>query len=130
MKKLITLLFVTLLSLVSTAQEYTSVSLVSKERVNLSTEEVTKEVNIFNISVKEGIVVHNKLGERGVYSSQIYKLVDYNISRDEEDISIEIGFESDENRYEFVLFATEYGFFLGTKGFLYRTEVYVLKQYN
>lgn len=130
MKKLITILFIVVISLTSFAQEFNAMSLVADQKVDVSTGESIKEINIFNISMNDKVIVHNRIKEDGECTSQIYRLKTYEESETEEEFKLVFFFKSDLHEYDIIVVDNKKGTFIIGQGFIYKTKVYTLKTYN
>lgn len=130
MKKFIAVVFTLVLSITGFSQKFNAMSLISKEKQDTLTEETIDELNIFNISMDDKIVVHNRIKTDGECSSQIYKLHSYQDSDTEGEFVLTIYFKSKLHDYELTIIENDDGTSIIGDGYVYTAEVFELKTYK
>lgn len=130
MKKLFTVVFLAALSVFTYAQDFSAMSLASDQKIEIGTKEISKEINLFNVSMEDGVVVHNRIKTNGETESQIYKMTGYKDFEAEGMFGITIFFKSKVHSYELEIIESEDGVFIVGENFMYRAKVYSLKTYK
>ena len=130
MRKLFTVLVFAVLLLPVFGQDFSAMSLASDQKIGVESEEIVKEINMFNISMDDGVLVHNRIKVDGSIESQIYKLTGYKDSEDEGFFTITLFFKSKLHDYELTVVENEDGVFIIGDSYVYRAKVYSLKTYK
>lgn len=122
MRNLLLLIF-TLCTFQAVSQKFISLTISSHKKMDKLTKVMEKETNIFNISVTDGILVHNKLSANGESTAQIYRLLDYNLKETNAETVLTLEFKSQTNFYTFKLYLTDYLNVLETPNYTYPVTI-------
>lgn len=129
MKKLLLFIAALVLTLTSfTQNNFESISFYSVNRIDIGKGVEFEEVNTFNISIPDRILVHNRFveGEKGY--SQIYKLTGFEEKKDDNGyIILHFNIKSDIDTYELFLSEDDEGEFVLLNENLFFGDVYNLK---
>ena len=126
MKKL---LFIAAVFLSFTAfTQFESVSFYSMNRTEVSEGNYFEEVNTFNVSLPDKIVIHNRFPKSEEATSQIYRIVKFDLETSEEGyIVFYFKLASDIETYEMFISENEDGEFVLIEGSLFFGKVYNFK---
>jgi len=126
MKKL---LFIAAVFLSFTAfTQFESISFYSMNRSEVSEGNYFEEVNTFNVSLPDKIVVHNRFSKSEEAISQIYRIVKFDQETSEEGyVVLYFKLTSDLGIYEMFISENEDGEFALIEGSLFFGQVYNLK---
>lgn len=112
--------------------DWESKSFFSDRKIIRENDSIVEEVNIFNISIEDSLVIHNRIDHYGNRESQLYKMVDVKI---DEEGRLVIYFRSDKSYYFIEIVSVETDSKSGTilnmmHRNLYRVEEYHLKTFH
>ena len=80
----------------SQAQDWQTKSFISDRKIIRKNDSIVEELNMFNVSIKDSLVIHNRIDHYGNRESQLYKMVDVKI---DEEGRLVIYFRSDKSYY-------------------------------
>lgn len=112
------------------AQEIRSLTMLSHSRVDKETAEETKQMDIFNVSEADKIVVHNRIKPGGEITSQVYRLIDLTTRPYKDGIAITLYFKSHSIKYQMVVVKTEDELYLESENYYYAIQLTDLKTYG
>jgi hypothetical protein len=108
--------------------QFESISFYSMNRSELSDGNYFEEVNTFNVSVPDKIVVHNRFPSSKDATSQIYRIVKFDQETSEDGyVVLYFKLASDVDIYEMFISENEDGEFALLEGNLFFGKVYNLK---
>ena len=65
----------------SQAQDWQTKSFISDRKIIRKNDSIVEELNMFNVSIKDSLVIHNRIDHYGNRESQLYKMVDVKIDK-------------------------------------------------
>lgn len=124
-----TIFLITLLIIASTsiAQDWQTKSYFSSRKIIRKNDSVVEELNVFNISIRDSLIIHNRIDQNGGRESQLYKMEDVETT---EEGRLVIYFRSIESHYFIEIVDVDTKKRSGTMLNLMHRTVYLVEDYS